>query len=65
MSGVVAQGFCDVFVVVESKQADRDVAQSGHDLGAGADADLAVVFGVGDVSIPVKKVLTKQVRACF
>lgn len=61
ISGVVAQGFCDVLVAAESEQADSSVAQGGHDLRAAAGADLGVVFGVGDVADPVQPVLDRPV----
>jgi len=59
----VAQGLCDVVVAVESEDADGGVAEGGHDLGAVADADLGVVFGVGDVAHPVQAVLDRPVTA--
>ena len=63
-AGVVAQGLCDVVVAVESEDADGGVAEGGHDLGAVADADLGVVFGVGDVAHPVQAVLDRPVESC-
>ncbi len=39
------------------------LAEGGHDVGAVADADLGVVFGVGDVAHPVQFVLDRPVTA--
>ena len=39
----------------EAEQRDREVAQGGHDLGAGDGADAAGVFGEGDVADPVER----------
>jgi hypothetical protein len=42
-------------VTGQAEQPDREVAQGGHDLGAGGGADAAGVFGEGDVADPVER----------
>ena len=53
----------DVGGAGEAVQADHEVAQRGHDLRAGAGADLGSVFVVGDVADPVEPVLDLPVAA--
>jgi hypothetical protein len=42
-------------VTGQAEQPDREVAQGGHDLGAGGGADAAGVFGEGDVADSVER----------
>jgi hypothetical protein len=42
-------------VTGQAEQPDREVAQGGHDLGAGGGADAAGVSGEGDVADPVER----------
>src|SRR4051795_2899008 len=53
----------DVGGAAEAVQADCEVAQGGHDLRAGSDADLGQVLGEGDVADPVQAVLDLPVPA--
>src|SRR3954468_18826894 len=62
-AGGVAAGGGDVGGSGEAVTADREVAQHGHDGGAGAGADLGQVFGEGDVADPVQPVLHVPVPA--
>ena len=41
----------------EAMQAYREGAQCGHDLRAGAGADLGQVLGVGDIADPMQAIL--------
>ena len=59
----MSQGGGDVGGAGEAVQADRQVAQGGHDLWAGAGADLGEVFGEGDVADRVQGVLDLPVPA--
>lgn len=52
VSAGVATGGGDVAGAVESVAADREVAQYGHDCGAGAGPDLGQVLGEGDITDP-------------
>src|SRR5664279_3689127 len=63
MSGSSAGCGGDVGGAVTAVDADGEVAQYGHDRGAVAGADLAVVFGEGDVADPVQPVLDVPVAA--
>jgi hypothetical protein len=57
VSGHVTVGFGDVVEPGRVEQADRDVAQGGHDLGRVAGADLGAVLVVGHVAHVVQPVL--------
>ena len=50
VAGVVAAGGGDAGVAAGLEDADGEVAQGGHGLGAAAGADLGGVFAVGDVA---------------
>jgi hypothetical protein len=50
-----AQRGGDLGVTGQADQPDCEVAQAGHDLGAGSGADAAGVFGEGDVADPVER----------
>jgi hypothetical protein len=45
----------DLGVTGQAEQPDRQVAQGGYDLGAGGGADVAGVFGEGDVADLVER----------
>jgi hypothetical protein len=49
-----AQRGGDLGATGQAEQPDREIAQGGHDLGAGGGAD-AGVFGEGDVTDPVER----------
>jgi len=57
VTGVVAQGFCDVGRADVSERADGEVSQPGHDAWRVAGADLAVVFTEGDIADVVQPVV--------
>lgn len=63
MAAEAAGCFGDVGVAEEAEQADRGVAQGGHDLGRGAGAYLGAVFVVGDVAHVVRSILDAPVAA--
>jgi hypothetical protein len=56
----VAAGGGDVGCSGEPVEAEGEVAQGGHDGGAGPGADLGVVLGEDDVADPVQAVLDAQ-----
>ena len=65
MSSVVAQGGGDVWVSGEAVEADCEVSQAGHHVGASAGAYLGGVFPVGGIADPVQSVLDAPASRCI
>src|SRR4029450_4078672 len=63
VAGVVPQGSGEVDWPGAAQRADGQVAQAGHDLGAGAGAQLGGVLGEGGVAQVVPAVLDRPVPA--
>ena len=57
----VSAGGCDVGCACSAVQADGEVAEGRHDSRSVSGADLAEVFGEGDVADPVQPVLDAPV----
>lgn len=53
----------DILSTSHAKEADGEIAQGGHDLGASKLADLATIFIEGDITDPVESVFNGPMAA--